>query len=315
MRTTIITLSCALALALAAAGCGDSPVEPAGGGGGGGGPEFTDVPEIPRPTTVGGDVPSTSETLTRIERYTGEYNPAIDNAYGYWKIYRSLEIFPGHRDTETILEGHAWKSQIDDEMALLIIRENMSRLLLQNESGEMRPLTIAQRRAFGPYDVDVSFAGLAAEKPVYIRRDRHWELKELEGGAGNFLLVDENVTGTLSTSYTQGVSTTETETFGRSLTASGGLNLGALSAQVSGTLSRTFSSSVTVSKAKTQTFGKEVSGKAGKIIQFMVWELVESFTFCDENGAPYSDPNYIIPKTELVRRGAGVYLQATEFDA
>ena len=315
MRTRILTISCAMLIALGAMGCGDSPVDPPAPGGGDTGPGFADVPDIPVPATPGGDVPARSDIHTTVKLYTGKFAPTISNAYGRWDIDRVQHIGIGIPDVRTpILHGDAWSSSVTDPFAELIIEEHMSRLLLQDGNGERQPHDISGTEGPSIYETELRFQGEAADKPVYIRRDRHWELKPLEGGAGNYLLLDGPVTGEVSSSYTKGTSTTQTREFGRSVTASVSAGLGALSASVSGTLSETFSTSVTVSESKTETFTKTVFGQSGKIVQFMVWELVEKYTFCDEDGAPYAAPHYVIPTTSMTRRATAVYLQATEFD-
>jgi hypothetical protein len=319
MRSYILTIGCAMLIAIGAMGCGDSPVNPpAPGGGTNPGPGFTDVPDIPTPKTPGGDVPATSETLTVLKRHTSLYNPSVTNAYGSWYIDRVQLFGPGFPEMRTnVMDSDAWGSQVTDLYAKLFIQEEMSRIILQDENGN-----VGGPRISGDYGVsvlsrallsEVDFRGSAVEKAVYIRRDRHWELKPLEGGAGNYLLLDGPVSGEVSSSYTKGVSNTQTEEFGRSVTASAGLSLGVLSLSVSGTLSETFSSSVTVSESKTETFTKTVTGASGKIVQFMVWELIEKYSFCDEDGNLYSDPHYVIPAASIVRRASAVYLQATEF--
>ena len=93
-----------------------------------------------------------------------------------------------------------------------------------------------------------------------------------------------------------------------------GVDFGVLSATVSGTLSEVFSSSVTVSESRTETFSEGVTGKPGKVLQFIVWELVETYRFCDAEGNPVISENYVFGDPVLIRRGGAVALQSTEFD-
>ena len=87
------------------------------------------------------------------------------------------------------------------------------------------------------------------EEPC-LRRDRYWQRVPLTGGT-NFIVLIGNTEYDLSVSYTNGTSTTETESFGRSITATSGVDFGALSASVSVTLSQTFESSVTINSEST----------------------------------------------------------------
>jgi hypothetical protein len=304
-----------MAVAIAAAGCSDSPVETTMDSGGA---VFTDVPEVPRPATPGGDVPATSAILSVVRPYEGAFNPRIDDAYGNWLIIEEPE-YPLLFDTHVVANGNEWISKMDVVPTSIFIDEELARLELLNEEGA--PVAVKEtetRRWFseeaGPNDRYTRFIGSAPTEPVYIRRDRRWEVVPLEGTGGSFLLLDGETTADLKSIYSSGVSRTETEEFGRSVTGETGLDLGALSAKVSGTLTETFTTSVEVWESKSEEFGKSVSGKAGKWVQFMVWELVEVYTFCDRNGDPWDDPNYHIAATSLERHGAGVLLQVTEFD-
>jgi hypothetical protein len=158
------------------------------------------------------------------------------------------------------------------------------------------------------------FTGRELATGVHVRRDRHWELKPLEGAAGDYLLVYPHTEGEVSTTYTSGTETSQTEEFGESLTVTAGLSYSVLSASVSGTLSETFSSSVTVSETNAETFTKRVTGKEGKVIQFMVWELVEEYSITDADGEPLTDDNYVVTTGTMGRRGVAIALQSTEFD-
>jgi hypothetical protein len=157
-------------------------------------------------------------------------------------------------------------------------------------------------------------AGESLSSVPSLRRDRFWVRRPLEGGVGNFLLLTGNTQGEIATSYTSGTSTTETETFGRSVTASAGLSFGGLSAGIEVTLSQSFSTSVTVSEESSVSFTKTVSGENGKIVHFQVWELVERYTITDSKGEPFTDPNYLFEPVELHIRGVAVALEATTFD-
>jgi hypothetical protein len=288
------------------------PTEPEGPDG----PEFKDVPEVPRPETPGGDVPPKSEIVTKIVPYTGAFNPAIDDAWGHWVSLQTSRhpFFP--EDDKVLTDEHTWSEDIRSTQPFIgsLVQKHLSRLLLQNQDGEAVDIYREDQAYMGSLqEIETSFEGPPIEEPVYLRRDRHWELTTLESG-GTFLLLDGEATGELSSSYTKGVSTTETQEFGRSVTATAGLGIGPLNASISGTLSESFSSSTTVSESTSETFTKTVSGKDDAYVQFMVWELVETYSFSDENGDTWEDDAYVIAPAMLVRRGAGVVLQVTEFE-
>lgn len=299
------------------AACSDSPTDPAPPDGGTG-PDFTDVPDIPRPATPSGEVPARSETMTAIKQLKGSFRPRVVDAYGHWSGYRQCGNIP-----TKLLSQNEWaraRTLNDDYRHLLsdILGRN---LILQEAKGDRLKQVVKEDQfidcngpIFIPGNLHGEFRGAPLEAPVYIRRDRHWELKPLEGGAGNYLLVYPQTSGEVTTTFRQGTETTQTEEFGRSLTLEVGLGYGPLSASVSGTLSETFSSSVSVSQEKEESFAKTVTGKEGKIIQFMVWELVETYSFSDADGNELTSENYVLAPESVTLRGTSIALQSTEFD-
>jgi hypothetical protein len=160
----------------------------------------------------------------------------------------------------------------------------------------------------------LSYEGFELNSAPNLRRDRFWVRRPLEGGVGNFLLLIGDTQGEITTTYTSGSSTTETEEFGRTVTASAGLDFGKLSLGVEVSISRTFSTSVTVSSESSESFTKTVFGEDGKIVQFQVWELVERYTITDPAGEPFTDPAFAFEPVEFHIRGVAVALDATKFD-
>jgi hypothetical protein len=311
-----IAPTAALAAALMLVGCSDSPTEPGAQGGGGTG--FTDSPDIPEPQTVGGDVPARSATLTRIEPLSATYRPFVIDVYGSWQGVAICDP-----DPMTLQPTEQWSQPLHFgvlpglrhfQAHAAALRSH--RLTLLDPSGA--PMTVHSEHT-SPYltgscvAVTTEFTGEPLETPVFVRRDRHWELRPLEGQAGDLILIYPQTEGEVSTSYTSGTTTTETQDFGNALTLQGGLSLGPLSASVSSTLTETFSSAVSISQAKTETFLKRVIGKPDTVIQFMVWERVDSYAFCDAEGNPVESANYIIAPAAMTLRGTAVALVATEF--
>lgn len=308
-----------LTVALLIAGCSDSTTVPVPGGGGDGTRNFVDVPDIPEPATPGGDVPATSATMTRVEKLNTTFRPKVFNAYGVWQGVKDCL-----GDVQPLIPAAAWSREIEylppQDYRFLVGMVQTRNLVFLDADGAPRTLTyegVHGSAYCGPNpigSVTASFTGAPLEVPVFVRRDRHWELQPLEGEAADYLLIYPQTAGEVSTSYSSGTTRTETEEFGRSVTAEIGLDFGVLSGTVAGTLSEIFSSSVSVSESSTETFTKSVTGKTGKIIQFMVWELVETYSFCDAEGEPLISENYVFVPDRLVRRGSGIVLQSTEFD-
>lgn len=317
MKRLITTIAYALVVALAAAGCSDDATAPQAPGGTTPAP-YVDVPPIPEPSSPGGSVPSTSTVLTRVMPLTGTFNPRVDDARGAWIRMRVC----GEAGVESRDEWHdTWASETPrSDFSEILVK--LERIAFQNDAGARDVVEERNTRRIGDCGLgarvwdrtlQTEFRGPPLQRAVHVRRDRHWELQHIEN-VGDYLLLDPNTQGEISSKYMQGVTDTQTQEFGESITAQAGLGIGPLRASVSGTLSRTFSTAVEITKSEEQTFTKTVWGEPGKQIQFMVWELVEVYTLCDENGEDLDDPNYQFSMTPLERRGAALKLQATQFD-
>ena len=312
------SLGALIVAVLALSACSDSPTDPAEDrDGGGGGTGFVDAPDIPEPASPGGDVPGQSEVRTQIEPLDGNFRAKLVEVSGVWRLQRTCGT-----TTQVVDQRPGLASEMLGTMHGDLARRVLSSTYdLINEDGEA--LAVADQRddrfdcGGGPFPVPGAelslFQSQAFDADVYVRRDRHWVLRPLEGGDGDYLLVYPNTQGEVSTSYQSGSEQSRTEEFGRSITATLGVSYGVLSASVSATLSETFSSSVSVSESTTETFTKTVTGKDDTIIQFMVWELVEEFSFCDADGEPIATELFSIDTGSMERRGVAIALKSTEF--
>jgi hypothetical protein len=241
-----------------------------------------------------------SDTVTVIEPLTTHYRPMVKSAYAAWGLQTRCCIFvyflmdwtcdnwvafvgmqPAWSDTLPVvnvtcggLPNSGTIARPDPWTRILLVKDGYVIEPPEGESGvETQPQVLTTR-----VDCRLAWQTRPIETRPHLRRDRFWVRKQLEGGAGNFLLLIGDTQGEISTTYTSGSSTTETEKFGRSVTATAGLNLGALSLGVSATISQSFSTSVTVSEETSETFTKTVFGEDGKTVHFQVWELVEYYT-------------------------------------
>jgi hypothetical protein len=316
MRKVIFTVIYIVAITIAA-GCSEDPVAPDPGNNGGGDP-YVDVPAIPEPTSPGGSVPQTSAVLTKVLPLNSLFKPTVTNVHGNWQRIRLC----GQTVQFSDRYPNTWSSDLPGRSDFVPLLLKLERIALQNDSGEREAVQEQFSKNEGlcgtglinfSQTLRTAVSAPQLQNAVYIRRDRHWELQHIEN-VGEYLLLDPNTQGEISSTYMRGVTNTQTEEFGESITAEAGLGIGPLQASISGTLSRTFSNSVEVSTSEEQTFTKTVWGEPGKQIQFMVWELVEVYTLSDENREPFTDPNYKMQLSPLERRGAALKLQATQFD-
>ena len=326
----------ALAVALPIlAGCGGGdPVAPNPGGG-----AATDPPAIPKPTVPGGSVPATSSVATMISPTAlEEFAPRLANI-----VPVDAKVYARHKDSCAweVMEAFQAVPLADLVGANSYNGEMCGNVLNQMfffwNRADLHPVTHTSIRSGGVWTDLITFptiqvvpaAGLPnlvdlkmevepRESPgeaPHIRRDRYWVQKPIEGQVGNFLLLSGPVAGEVSTTYTTGVSQTETTTFGTSITGTVGASYGVLSASVSATLSEEFSTAVTISSEKSETFTKSVQGQEGKIVQFMVWELVEEYSLSDASGAPYQPEGWTFEDASMIRQGAALALEATVFEA
>lgn len=309
MKRCVWTLACSVILA-SSLGCGDAGTEGAGGAGGSTGPGFEDVPEVPVPASPGGNVPARSEIHTTVRRVWHEWHPQVKRVWGTWNNTSSSGL--GASTDHPTEEGWSDEVQPLSNLCRVAIEATgvYGRVKLVEQGFPIEPINNQQsvELVLGECVFRLETEGLGG--PVYIRRDRHWQLSQLDGGAGDFLLLEGNVQGTLSSSVTTGSSVTATEEFSRSISAT----VGPPFAMVSGSLGETFSNSITIEESATETFEQTVAGKEGKLTHFQVWELVETYTFSDEDGNPVEHELYEFVEQRFVRRGAATFLQATDFD-
>lgn len=339
MKTRLL-LTLFVTLALLISGCGsDSPTDP---GDDPGPDQFQDTPAIPRPTSPGGSVPARSVTLTRIApQALSDYAPKIldvqvlqasvqTRAYDScsWQAVASPVLFdlskwPGIAgvavagcDGTTInLNVPASTYKVGDYPRLFADGELQAPFYSNAVRGGLVVGYTPVIHFSASYDrVRIQPMNQPVTAP-YLRRDRFWRVKPIEGQVGEFLLLTGPVSGEVTTSYTAGVSKTASQSFGASITATVGAQIGPINASLSATLSSTFDTSVTISEESTQSFSKAVFGEDGKTIQFMVWELVEVFSLTDENGDPYTIEGWALDNPTLERAGAALALDATTFVA
>jgi hypothetical protein len=287
---------------------------------------YSDAPRLPVPDSPVADAPPTSDTLTVVEPLATHYRPLVERMRGQWNLLRARECIyavGSCLDWVKVLSREAWS----DELPTISLTDysvdmdlERGRVLFMEDGTLQDPVTADYSDRFEPeglapgWEREHSFSGQPLPA-VYLRRDRYWELLPISGGVGDYLLLTGETEAELTTTYTSGTIVTETETFGRSVTVSTGAGAGGLSAEVSATLSETYSTSVAVTESRTEEFSRIVRSSSGTTTRFMIWGLVERYTFTDALGEPISHPDYEIVLDELFRRSVATWLQAIEFPA
>lgn len=288
-------------------------------------PALVDTPSVPVPSSPGGEVPLASDTLTTIVRLDGDYdfNPIVTRAFAFWRLRETLN---GGGSWTSVAVGNEWSHQLTSlESPFGLPSPPPPDPLTDPDSGDpLRLLLVDGGVPVEATSVCLPLTGCGVTSPnnrtfetritsllwhelvmnpltfatdVYVKRERRWELESFPG-AGVFQLVPSNGSISLADSYTQGSSETRIETFGRTLTAETGIDLQGLSAKLQTTLSRTFSTAVTVTVERSQEITISVTGEAGKLIDVRVWRLVDTYTLTGADGAPLSDPGYVFDSAD-----------------
>lgn len=236
-----------------------------------------------------------------------------------------------------LIEGGAYRYVVYPSRGTYIrahLANNPTRILLM-EAGATRPganLNLISEHLFPPYPGDlVDFIAIARNacdrdgtqnpingvclwtvrttasvqwrpltNPVFLRRDVYWEKV---GDSAIFPNFQQGAnTQSFTRTWTAGTAQTDTEEFGRSVTAKAGLDYNGLGAEVSGTISQTFGTSVTINQAQTvsETYEMTIAGNTTAV--FEIWNLQQQYTFVDADGNPYEDANYTFSVPDLTRR-------------
>jgi hypothetical protein len=287
------------------------------------------VPPLPEPRVIG-EVP-VSEVLTRIEAWDA-LQPIVHRARCDWSmsVQRCTYFDDGDRGCGEFVatpesSGTFFSDEIPaDQYDLALAVDDLDRRLLLLEGGELvGPQGSFDREALRVNDPGVTLVANARyghscpalETTPYMRLDRFWEVVLLDGESP-FLLLEGEVGGELSATYTIGVQVEETTGFAQTTTTTvsgeAGLDFFAVSAALEEAFTQTYELSVSVTMERSTTLSQTVQGKAGVTRQFMVWQLVDRFTVTDAAGEPLVDPSYDFDPVVLEVRGAKA-LKATEF--
>ena len=155
--------------------------------------------------------------------------------------------------------------------------------------------------------------------PVFIKRERYWKRLPMGGDGNNLksIRVDPGSTFEVSYTRTQGTSYAHSLTFTR--TISGEVAVQApkevVGAKLGGSLSEAFESSVEITEETSVTVTKTMTGSEGKTVVYSVWTSVERYTFVDQDGNPYTDPNFTfsdLGSSEI--QGEYEWISSTSFD-
>jgi hypothetical protein len=125
----------------------------------------------------------------------------------------------------------------------------------------------------------------------YVRRDRVWVAVPWSSEEG--LVVSTTKSDRwITTTRTTGSSETQIESFSWSLGGSVTATLKACSATIEASISKTFSRQVTVSESKEESISEHLVATPGKLTKYMLWVLVDRYSFVHEDGTLFTDECY-----------------------
>lgn len=122
----------------------------------------------------------------------------------------------------------------------------------------------------------------AANEAPYLKRELFW-IRTAIGGE-EFQTMPPNDTYQEESSYTVGVSETESYEFFWSLTVEVSGGWGPVSASVAASVGETFGTSVTVSEERTETVSRTYNSPADHGMLLSRWILIQRFSFCNAAG-------------------------------
>jgi hypothetical protein len=155
--------------------------------------------------------------------------------------------------------------------------------------------------------------------PVFVRRERLWKRLPLLADGSNLksVRVDPGAEFAVTYTRTQGTSFTSSYTFTR--TINGEIAIQApkevVGAKLGGSLSEAFGTQTTITEETSVEVQRTFSGIDGKTVIYSVWTSVERYSFVDEKGNPYEDPNFTfddLGNAEIV--GEYEWISSTAFD-
>jgi hypothetical protein len=153
--------------------------------------------------------------------------------------------------------------------------------------------------------------------PVFIKRERFWQRVPLTGGTSTrSIRVDPGAQFQVSYMRTQGVNFSDSYSFTQTL--NGEVSLGSdksiVGGKLGGSLQQMFGNETTVQAETSMTVTRTFNGIDGKTVVYSVWSSVERYTFVDQNGNPYTDPNFTFSSLgSAVIKGEYEWISSTSF--
>lgn len=183
-------------------------------------------------------------------------------------------------------------------------------------------VTVDKEPAFGEktrraaYYVAATDCPLLTNPDVHIKRERFWVRIPLLSGETilKSIRVDPGASFEVSYTRTQGADTTSSYTFTQAINGELGLSYSGVGAKLGGSLSEAFQTSVTVKLETSVEVTRTMTGTEGKTVVYSVWASVERYTIVDQDGNPFTDPNFTFTVVPVDIKGEYEWISSTSFD-
>ncbi len=147
---------------------------------------------------------------------------------------------------------------------------------------------------------------VALDEIPSIRRVRYYrKLGEGKVSVGSF--VEQGY------SLTSGVDTTIAVSTARTITGTVSTKFNIIKAELSKSLTKTFSNSITVSRDSTKSVNIRVNGVEGKQRVFVIWQMCERYEIVDAGGNVWTDSNFAVNLITLDNGLDGYVVQTRDF--
>lgn len=155
--------------------------------------------------------------------------------------------------------------------------------------------------------------------PVFIKRERLWKRLPMinDGSILKSIRVDPGATFQVAYTRTQGANYTHSYTFTRTLNGELGVDFDevGVGAKLGGSLSEAFGSEIEIHEETSVTVTRAMTGITDKTVVYSVWTSVERYTFVDQNGNPYTDPNFMFSDLGSAEiQGEYEWISSTSFE-
>ena len=320
------------------------------------------LPVVPEPSAPHTTPPLYSASTFVLRPHTGDFNPLVPALTGHWKVYvHQIRWTPPAQPCDgpekLAYEGDACchdlpnvsvrvegcgllndqthtfecsptaypKDPFVQRFALMVNGGLQVPPLGRYASGKAECLTGVGDLCFDAvgWAVRHEVTGRQLQRAPYLLRERFWERVPMDDQGLEAVWLSGDNTFDVTTTYRTGCDSAASNSFAKSLKIGAEGTFEWLKVSVEATITKTFTTSVTLSQSQERSYSKHLVGDAGKITCHTLWSLVDQYRWSDGGKALYTDPNYQFTfgqadargrPVELEVRGQQLFLMKSTFD-